>query len=34
VQRFIHLQVDEITLEGRTFKKEKIIFPRFHQDEF
>jgi len=31
IQRFIHLQVDEIEFEGRTFKKEKLIFPRFHQ---
>ena len=31
LQRFIHLQVDEIEFEGRTFKKEKLIFPRFHQ---
>jgi type I restriction enzyme R subunit len=31
IQRFIHLQVDEIEFEGRTFKKEKMIFPRFHQ---
>jgi type I restriction enzyme R subunit len=31
IQRFIHLQVDEVEFEGRTFKKEKLIFPRFHQ---
>ena len=31
LQRFIHLQVEEIEIEGRTFKKEKLIFPRFHQ---
>jgi type I restriction enzyme R subunit len=31
IQRFIHLQVDEIEFEGRTLKKEKMIFPRFHQ---
>lgn len=31
IQRFIHLQVDEIEFEGRTFKKEKLIFPRYHQ---
>ena len=31
VQRFIHLQVEEIQIEGKTFKKEKMIFPRYHQ---
>lgn len=31
LQRFIHLQVDEIEFEGRTIKKVKLIFPRFHQ---
>ncbi|TVQ06678.1 MAG: type I restriction endonuclease subunit R [Balneolaceae bacterium] len=31
IQRFIHLQTEEIEFEGRTFKKEKLIFPRFHQ---
>ena len=31
IQRFIHLQVEEIEFEGRTIKKEKMIFPRFHQ---
>ena len=31
LQRFIHLQVEEIELEGRNFRKEKLIFPRFHQ---
>ncbi len=31
VQRFIHLQVEEITIDGKTFKKEKLIFPRYHQ---
>jgi len=31
IQRFIHLQVDEIEFEDRTFKKEKLIFPRYHQ---
>ena len=31
VQRFVHLQVEEIEIEGKTFKKEKIIFPRYHQ---
>ena len=29
--RFVHLQVEEYELEGQTRKKEKIIFPRYHQ---
>ncbi len=31
IQRFIHLQTEEIEIDGKTFKKEKMIFPRFHQ---
>lgn len=31
IGRFIHLQVEEFEFEGRTRKKEKLIFPRFHQ---
>ncbi len=31
VQRFIHLQVEEIKIDKKIFKKEKIIFPRYHQ---
>jgi len=31
VQRFIHLQIEEIEIDGKTFKKEKMIFPRYHQ---
>jgi type I restriction enzyme R subunit len=31
LQRFIHLQTEEIEIDGRTFKKEKLIFPRYHQ---
>ncbi|MGR3218206.1 MAG: type I restriction endonuclease subunit R [Candidatus Anammoxibacter sp.] len=31
IQRFIHLQTDEIVIEGKTIKKEKLIFPRYHQ---
>ena len=31
IQRFVHIQVEEFELEGRTFKKEKLIFPRYHQ---
>ena len=38
LQRFVHLQVEEIEVDlsagqagGKTFKKEKLIFPRYHQ---
>lgn len=31
IQRFIHLQVEEIEIDGKKFKKEKMIFPRYHQ---
>jgi len=31
LQRFLHLEVEEIAIEGRIIKKEKLIFPRFHQ---
>lgn len=31
IQRFIHLQTDEIDFEGRVYKKETLIFPRYHQ---
>lgn len=31
IGRFIHLQVEEFDFEGRTHRKEKLIFPRFHQ---
>jgi len=31
LQRFIHLQIEEIEIDGRTYKKEKLIFPRYHQ---
>lgn len=31
IGRFIHLQTEEFEFEGRTRKKEKLIFPRFHQ---
>ncbi len=31
IQRFIHLQADEIAIDGKTYKKEKMIFPRYHQ---
>ncbi len=31
IHRFIHLQTEEIEYEGKTLKKEKMIFPRYHQ---
>ena len=31
LQRFIHLQIEEIEINGKTYKKEKLIFPRYHQ---
>ena len=31
IGRFVHLQTEEYDFEGRTRKKEKLIFPRFHQ---
>ena len=31
LQRFIHLQTEEFEFEGRIRKKEKLIFPRYHQ---
>ncbi len=31
IQRFIHLQTDTIEIDGKSFKKEKMIFPRYHQ---
>jgi type I restriction enzyme R subunit len=31
LQRFIHLQTEEIEIGGKTYKKEKMIFPRYHQ---
>ena len=31
VQRFIHLQTEEFYVNGKTYKKEKLIFPRYHQ---
>lgn len=33
IARFLHLQVEEITVDGKKFKKETMIFPRFHQLE-
>ena len=31
VQRFVHLQIEDIEVDGHTYKKEKLIFPRYHQ---
>jgi type I restriction enzyme R subunit len=31
IGRFIHLQTEEFEFEGKTRKKQKMIFPRFHQ---
>jgi type I restriction enzyme R subunit len=31
IQRFVHLQVEEIKIDDQTYKKEKLIFPRYHQ---
>lgn len=31
IQRFVHLQTEEFESEGRIYKKEKLIFPRYHQ---
>lgn len=31
LSRYLHLQVDEITIDGKQYKKEALIFPRYHQ---
>ena len=31
IQQFVHLQTEAIEVDGRVFKKEKLIFPRYHQ---
>lgn len=31
IQRFLHLQTEEIMSEGRIYRKESMIFPRYHQ---
>lgn len=31
IKKFIHLQKEDIEIEGKTFHKETMIFPRFHQ---
>lgn len=31
INRFMHIQVEEIKIEGKKIKKEKMLFPRYHQ---
>lgn len=31
IKRFLNLQKEEVTIDEKKFKKEKLIFPRFHQ---
>jgi type I restriction enzyme, R subunit len=31
VKQFIHLQIEEIETQGKIYKREKLIFPRYHQ---
>ncbi len=31
IQSFVHLQTEEIEMDGKIYKKENMIFPRFHQ---
>src|SRR5690554_3478601 len=31
IQRFVHLEIEEIETDGKIYKKEKLIFPRYHQ---
>ncbi len=31
IQRFVHVQTEEFEVEGKIYKKEKLIFPRYHQ---
>lgn len=31
LQQFLHLEIEEIEVEGKIYKKEKLIFPRYHQ---
>lgn len=31
LQRFLHLETEEFELNGKIYKKEKLIFPRYHQ---
>ncbi|ANI89793.1 restriction endonuclease subunit R [Arachidicoccus ginsenosidimutans] len=31
IQRFVHLQTEEFVTDGKVYRKERLIFPRFHQ---
>jgi len=31
LQQFIHLQIEKIETQGKIYKREKLIFPRYHQ---
>lgn len=31
IQRFVNLETEEFEVDGKTYKKEKMIFPRYHQ---
>ncbi len=31
LQRFVHLQTEEVVVDSKIYKKEKLIFPRYHQ---
>lgn len=31
LQQFLHLQVEDFEVDGKIYKKEKLIFPRYHQ---
>jgi len=31
IKNFIHLQTEEVVIESKIYKKEKLIFPRYHQ---
>ncbi len=31
IQNFVNLQIEEIVVEGKIYKKENLIFPRYHQ---
>jgi type I restriction enzyme R subunit len=31
LSRYLHLQIEEITIDGKLYKKEALIFPRYHQ---
>lgn len=31
ISRYLHLQVEDITIDGKIYQKEALIFPRYHQ---